>query len=100
MIEALIGDDWMRSGIKVVWRRENGNSVVFSNGRERSLNPAPNTEVPIEPLVLDNDEARALLTALLRHYDGGEDTRSLRRDYDAERKRVDLFIAHLTGGTS
>jgi hypothetical protein len=52
--------------------------------------------VDLEPLRLREDLARALLTALLKHFDGGEDTRNLRRDYDAERKRVDTFIAHLT----
>ncbi len=30
-----------------------------------------------------------LLEALVRHYQGAEDTRQLRKDYDAERKRVD-----------
>jgi hypothetical protein len=31
----------------------------------------------------------ALLEALVRHYQGAEDTRQLRKDYEAERKRVD-----------
>ena len=35
------------------------------------------------------DSGRALLEALTRHYNGAEDTRALRKDYDAERKRVD-----------
>ena len=35
------------------------------------------------------DAGRALLDVLTRHYNGAEDTRALRRDYDAERKRVD-----------
>lgn len=58
-------------------------------------------EIPVggeigEPtLTLDNDAARALLGALTRHYEGAEDTRALRRDYDGERKRVDLLIGHL-----
>lgn len=44
----------------------------------------------IDPLFeLDDASARALLDALTRHYAGAEDTRALRRDYDAERKRVD-----------
>lgn len=44
----------------------------------------------IEPtFVLPFDSGRALLDALTRHYHGAEDTRALRRDYDAERKRVD-----------
>lgn len=39
--------------------------------------------------VLPHDTGRALLQALVEHYQGAEDTRALRRDYDAERKRVD-----------
>lgn len=48
----------------------------------------PNTDV--EPtFALGDDASRALLEALVRHYQGAEDTRALRRDYDAERRRVD-----------
>jgi len=44
----------------------------------------------LEPtIVLPSDSGRALLEALVRHYNGAEDTRTLRRDYDAERRRVD-----------
>ena len=38
--------------------------------------------------------------ALLDHYRGGHDARELRKDYDAERARVDIFIKHLTAGAS
>jgi hypothetical protein len=45
---------------------------------------------PVQPtLVLQDDMARALLDALMHHYQGAEDTRAVRRDYDAERARVD-----------
>lgn len=44
----------------------------------------------LEPtFVLPFDSGRALLEELTRHYNGAEDTRQLRKDYDAERKRVD-----------
>lgn len=44
----------------------------------------------LEPtVVLPFDSGRALLQALIEHYQGAEDTRALRRDYDNERKRVD-----------
>lgn len=49
-------------------------------------------------LRLTEEEARALYDALgdyLGH--AGASTQALRRDYDAERKRVDRFIDHLTG---
>jgi hypothetical protein len=44
----------------------------------------------VEPTFsLSSDAARALLDALTRHFHGAEDSRALRRDYDAERRRVD-----------
>jgi hypothetical protein len=46
-------------------------------------------------LTLEDDEARALLEALTRYYHGAEDTRALRKDYDAERIRVDKLTATL-----
>lgn len=46
-------------------------------------------------LRLGAEEARALLDALTVHFHGAEDTRALRRDYDAERGRVDRLIGHL-----
>lgn len=53
------------------------------------LPEAANTEPTLR---LDDQMARALLDALTRHYQGAEDTRALRRDYDAERARVDKLI--------
>jgi hypothetical protein len=49
-------------------------------------------------ITIPDDVARALLDALSAHYGGTGDTRALRRDYDAERARVDRLIAALTGG--
>jgi hypothetical protein len=48
-------------------------------------------------LVLEEDEARALLDALTRYYHGAEDTRALRKDYDAERSRVDKLTDAVIG---
>jgi len=48
-------------------------------------------------LVLEEDEARALLDALTRYYSGAEDTRALRKDYDAERGRVDKLTDAVIG---
>lgn len=50
-------------------------------------------------LRIDEEIARALYEALADYFGGaGHDTRALRKDYDAERARVDKFIAHLTEG--
>lgn len=58
---------------------------------------------PVEPFAiaaptftLTDDMARALMEELTRYYHGADDSRALRRDYDAERKRVDNLIGHLT----
>lgn len=46
-----------------------------------------------DDLVLRDDEARALYEALAEHYGHGtNDVRALRRDYDAERVRVDNLV--------
>ena len=39
--------------------------------------------------ILAMDEAQALLAALHNHFQGLDDQRALRADYDAERRRVD-----------
>ena len=53
---------------------------------------------PVEPsFTLDIEAARALLDALSHRFDGAEDTRALRRDYDAERKRTDKLTDALIG---
>lgn len=61
--------------------------------------PDPPAGVVEPTLQLGDDEARALLEALTSHYSGVEDTRALRRDYDAERKRVDTLTAALADVT-
>lgn len=46
--------------------------------------------VEIKPtLILGPDESAALCIALNNHYQGVDDQRALRKDYDAERGRVD-----------
>lgn len=47
-------------------------------------------------LRLPEDMARALLDALAGHFGGTSDVQTLRKDYLAERARVDLMIGHLT----
>jgi hypothetical protein len=57
------------------------------------------TQTVNEPTMrLDEDLARALLDALSAHFGGSSDVQTLRKDYLAERARVDKMIAHLTSG--
>ena len=73
---------------------ESGISQIFGDGT-RKFFPHGEASDPTPTVTMREEHARALLQALIRHFDGGEDTRSLRRDYDAERKRVDLLIDKL-----
>lgn len=50
-------------------------------------------------LRLPEDAARAMYEALAQYFGGAADSATLRRDYDAERARVDVFIRHLTAGS-
>lgn len=55
---------------------------------------------PTDWLHLNDADARALYEALADHYGhSGHDTRALRKDYEAERGRVDKLITHLTGAS-
>lgn len=59
--------------------------------REREqLDPA--IEYPAPSFVLSESMARALMEALVRHFGGVSETQTLRKDYEAERARVDKFI--------
>jgi hypothetical protein len=73
--------------------KEGENGRLWSDWEEM----APDGLISEPTMTLDDGSARALLDALSRHYEGAEDTRALRRDYDAERKRVDTLIGHLSG---
>ncbi|MFF5261349.1 hypothetical protein ACFY4C_20595 [Actinomadura viridis] len=69
-----------------------GGSNTILGWEELPDHPDPN----IDPtLRLRDSEAHALLEALTSHYKGAEDTRALRRDYDAERERVDRLTETL-----
>lgn len=47
------------------------------------------------------EDARAIYEALADFFGhSGHDTRALRKDYDAERGRVDKLLAHLTRPTA
>lgn len=104
--KAHIKDDWQRDGIAVAIVRECGGArelLTWSAGEVKVLDPdgRAHPEDDFESwLHLQEDEARALYEALGDHFGhAGHDIRALRKDYEAERKRVDSFIAHLTMGT-
>jgi hypothetical protein len=59
----------------------------------RELDPQSASSEPT--LRLGHQEAIALMTGLARHFQGVDDQRMLRQDYQAERKRVDELVGIL-----
>ena len=101
---AFIKDDWQRDGIQVFLLPDEGKVVRWDSidgfGFPTVTDLDPRQEAPDSAgLRLPEVLARALYEALADHFGhSGHDTRALRKDYDAERARVDKFIALLTGG--
>jgi hypothetical protein len=54
-----------------------------------------NDHTPPPEIHMDESVAKALLEALAEHFGGTGDTRTLRKDYEAERARVDRLVGHL-----
>lgn len=101
MIRAQVAEDWSRFGIVVLISQhtEDGKRIAtlhFNDGIA-SWDPPPTGATQIDPtLRLDHEEANALLAALTNHYQGVDDQRALRKDYDHERGRVDKLIDVVT----
>lgn len=102
--KAHVESDPIRQGVRVAIVRERGNGPL----REvlqwdlaqtiRADDPTVAAVNEADWLRLDQDDARALYEALGDHFGhAGHDIRALRKDYDAERGRVDKLLAHLTG---
>lgn len=74
-----------------------GYEYVQPDGTVLSIAKDDPATAELEPsLTLREEHARALLDALITHFNGGENTRQLRKDYEAERARVDRLIGVLT----
>lgn len=75
-----------------------GYRYVQADGTALTIDKDNSAVLDLQPsLSLREDHARALLDALITHFNGGENTQQLRKDYDAERARVDLLIGKLAG---
>lgn len=109
MIRAYVREDFLGMSLAVTLIREGDGGLNpptilrLPEGENRfarweNLPEQPGTDIA-PTLRLGEDEARALLDVLARHFGGAEDTRALRRDYDAERTRVDQLTASLIGVT-
>lgn len=99
--------DPMMFGVRIAVQRQQGdgtNPSVVLSWTQPALKRV--TEAAITPndatwLSLPEEDARAIYEALAEHFGhAGHDTRALRKDYDAERSRVDKLLTHLTTGAS
>lgn len=101
---AHVRDDWHYDGVKVAIIREHHGQrqlLTWSMGEIHTLGESDGSRTLEDAhesyLHLQEDDARALYEALADHFGhAGHDIRALRKDYDAERGRVDKFITHLT----
>jgi hypothetical protein len=93
--QAHIEHDWMRDGVKIAARLSPQQIIRWGDLTVSVVNPEdPAAAMPDDAwLRLPDDVARALYEALADHYGhSGHDTRALRKDYEAERARVDKLI--------
>jgi hypothetical protein len=97
--KARVEHDPRSFGVRIAVLRDYGDSreilqwepLVMKTITERASEPDG-----ADWLQLPDDVAHAFYEALAEHFGhGGHDTRALRRDYDAERRRVDLLIDKL-----
>lgn len=96
-----VESDWMRDGVRIAGRLS---KQVYVKGWGSTLTLAHAEPLEGSREMSDGDEwlhlpldlARALYEGLADHFGhSGNDTRALRRDYDAERARVDKMLAAL-----
>ena len=83
------GGDSASSPSRLIARMSEGGHVTWEQFDD--------SMVTTPTLTLSDDMARALLAELTRHYHGADDSRALRRDYDAERVRVDRLTEAVCG---
>lgn len=94
---AYVAPDILARGVKVALLPNEGTFLRWP--QEPAVEVAtPGTEAPDDAFLRISEElARALYEGLAEHFGHtGHDMRALRNDYDAERRRVDQFISHLT----
>ena len=84
-----------------IWHRfEDGRIAVWGpDGMSHILSPEEQrTQIRDEWLWVLPGDAVAPLTQALKAHQGDVVDEAVRRDFEREQARVDLFIAHLTGG--
>lgn len=104
MIQVRVAEDMLADGISVYVTEKHDATPrrvlhVAEGGRWSTweeLDPHGAASPEVTPTIrLTDDQGRAVLDALLRHYQGWSEQHTLRADYLAERKRVDDLIANM-----
>lgn len=99
IIRAHVQPDYPRHGIGIHLIQDLGGEryaigqpteIIMAELDDQGIHHEPTLRIP-------DALGRSLLDALTTHYGGATDLRSLRKDYDAERARVDRLIGHLIG---
>lgn len=95
-IRAYVARDFRRFGGCSIWLVHRQRGLLRPGVNDGLVNDSwePLDETTDRPpsLMLDDEMARVLLDALAAYFGGTGDVQALRRDYDAERKRVDKMI--------
>jgi hypothetical protein len=107
MIRAYVTEDLLGMAVRIsiVQQPDGGNAASILRAHDDPARfrwePIEDSSVEVQPtLTLQRDEARAMLDSLTRLFQGAEDTRALRKDYDAERARVDVLARALVDVTT
>lgn len=106
MIRARVADNWAAFGVCISitdGRGDRPQMVMGLKGRDDGSvysvwEQIPDDTLATSPtLTLGDDEARALLDALMRHYQGASDMHTVRQDLLHERGRVDKLTEAMIG---
>jgi hypothetical protein len=104
-----VHQDYPTSGLRLVLARPWADgrveviTALTATGPEHVVRDGDET-ITGDALTIPEGAARALLDALAQHFGGTGDTRQMRRDLDAERRRVDVLthalitVATIAGG--
>lgn len=98
-VRAHVKHDIAANGVNLYLMRETSNGPLAAMSSSACPSWVPVAEGAEAPTFVSLDDAsgRALLDALLEHYQGGGATRQQRADFEHERSRVDRLIGHLMG---
>lgn len=95
--QAFVQFDHMRLGVSILLVDDRGGRRAIGQPTDIVFQDIEDEAVYREPtLRLPESMARALLDALAAHFGGTGEVQTLRKDYLAERARVDKMIDHLT----